>query len=560
MNLQMLERLKQRWLFAADSMPQLICLVDRAGRVMHVNRTLERWRLGGVEAVKGIDLHDVVHKQCSDRGCYLRLMWQRSTVALERDGRAECNVWDPLLERHFEIRMQLAVPEEGENSDDFFAAVVIDDVSASKARTERSRQAAQILNQRVGHEQRKRTQAEKVQSQLLSIMDETPAFSAMADRTGALFYLNPAGRTLLGLGGEEELSGLTLVGCLAPEARMHIAGEALPAAERDGAWSGDSVLISRDGREIKTYLTLIVHRDADERLESYSLLGRDQREWMRTEEALRLTQIELWRLSAQHLTIQESERRRIAVDLHDGLGQTLSLVKLSVEEAARCARDGVAAKAAASLERLAPTLQSALTELRRITMNLRPTTLDDLGILATLSWYFREVDATCPNVRLERDISVLESDVPELLKVAIFRIVQEASSNALKHAGADRISVTLSNECGTLELLIEDTGCGFDPAVAANGRDFGHGLGLQSMKERAELSGGNYAFKSIPGQGTSIRVRWPSVQAFERNLAAVPECSVQFVHQPGLADCRLPQRFSQCLACMNSMASQEPSS
>jgi PAS domain S-box-containing protein len=540
-------------------MPQLICLVDRAGRVMHANRTLERWRLGEVEAVNGVDLHDVVHKHCSDRGCYLRLMWQRSAVALERDGRAECNVWDPLLERHFEIRMQMPVAEEGADSGDFFAAVVIDDVSASKARADRSRQAAQILNQRVEHEQRKRTQAEKVQSQLLSIMDETPAFSAMADRSGALFYLNPAGRTLLGLRDQEALSGLTLIGCQAPGARTRIAAEALAAAERDGAWSGDSVLISRDGREIKTYLTLIVHRDADERLESYSLLGRDPREWVRAEEALRLTQIELWRLSAQHLTIQESERRRIAVDLHDGLGQTLSLVKLSVEEAARSARDGVAAKAAASLERLAPTLKSALTELRRITMNLRPTTLDDLGILATLSWYFREVDATCPNIRLERDITVLESDVPELLKIAIFRIVQEASSNALKHAGADRITVSLSNECGTLELLIEDTGCGFDPAVAANSRDFSHGLGLQSMKERAELSGGNYAFKSIPGQGTSIRVRWPSLPAFERNLAAIPECSGDFIDQPRPADHRLPQRFSQCLACMNSMAGQEQS-
>jgi hypothetical protein len=76
------------------------------------------------------------------------------------------------------------------------------------------------------------------------------------------------------------------------------------------------------------------------------------------------------------------------------------------------------------------------------------------------------------------------------------------------------------------------------------------------MKERAELSGGDYAFKSAPGQGTSIRVRWPSLKAFERSLAAMPQSSVDFMHQPSPADRRLPERFSHCLACMKRMAHQ----
>jgi signal transduction histidine kinase len=80
-------------------------------------------------------------------------------------------------------------------------------------------------------------------------------------------------------------------------------------------------------------------------------------------------------------------------------------------------------------------VKSALAELRHIAMNLRPSTLDDLGIVATLAWYFREIEAACPNVNLELDVGVKESEVPEVLKIAIFRIVQEASSNALKHSG-----------------------------------------------------------------------------------------------------------------------------
>jgi len=412
MNIRNLERIKQQWLFAADSIPQLICLVDRTGRVMHANRTLEHWRLGEVEWVKDIDLHEVVHKRCIDRSCYLRLLWQRTASERARHGRAECNVWDPLLERHLDIRIQMPVQEKGANSEDFFAAVIFDDVTAAKASEGQFRRAIQI------------------------------------------------------------------------------------------------------------------------------------------------NQNELSRLSAQHLTIQESERRRIATDLHDGLGQTLSLVKLSIEEAARSARSGVSSKVTANLERLGPTVKSALAELRRISMNLRPATLDDLGILATLSWYFRELEANCPDIGLERDISVRESDVAEPLKIAIFRIVQEATSNALKHAGADRITVCLQSADGSLELSIEDNGQGFDPAAAAAGRDFSHGLGLQSMKERAELSGGDYAFRSAPGHGTRIRVRWPSLQAVERNRAAFPQSSVHGMHWQAPADLPLPQRWSNCLSCMNCVTSQ----
>jgi PAS domain S-box-containing protein len=553
MNIEMLERIKHQWQFAADSMPQLICLVDRVGRVMHANRTLERWKLGEVEGVRGVDLHDVVHTRCSDPGCYLRLFWRRTATALAKDRRAECDVWDPLLKRHFEIRTQMPVQEEGADSEDCFAVVTIDDVTESKASEDQSRRTTQILNRRVEHEEQKRAEAEKVQSHLLTILDKTPVFTAMADRTGALFYLNSAGRTLMALEDQEALSGLTLIECQAPGARTRIAAEALPVAERDGVWSGDSVLFSRDGREIMSYLTLIAHRDEHGRLEGYCLLGRDMSEWVRTEEALRVTQNQLWRLSAQHLTIQESERRRIAVDLHDGLGQTLSLVKLSIDMAARSVSAGASGKVAATLERLGPTVKSALAELRRISMNLRPSTLDDLGILATLSWYFREFETVCPNMNLERDIRVKECDVPELLKIAIFRIVQEATSNALKHAKADRIKVCLEGAGGSLELSIEDNGQGFDPDAAASRRDFSHGLGLQSMKERAELSGGAYEFKSAPGQGTRIRVRWPALQAAKHELAAETQALVQTVGMLPFPDQEMPDRYSACLACMRSL-------
>jgi PAS domain S-box-containing protein len=500
----------------------------------------------------------MMHPECLDRDCGLRRFWQRSSEVLVDKRHAESDAWDPVLQKHCQIRVQLpdaAIDQDAalEELFHFFAVVAIADVTAAKASEADSRQAERILTQRVEDEEKKRVEAEKVQSHLLTILDKAPVFTAMADRTGALFYLNPAARSLMGLGSKRELTGMTLAGCQAPSERLRFAEEALPVAARDGVWSGDSMLLGRDGTEVRAYLTLIADRDEDNNLEGFSLLGRDMSEWVRTEEALRSTRKELWRLAAQHLTIQESERRRIAMDLHDGLGQTLGLVKLSIEEAARslgASGSNTSDTVAATLGRLGPTVKTALDELRRISMNLRPSTLDDLGILATLSWYFREFEGACPGIRIESEISVAEADVPNTLKIAIFRIVQEATGNALKHSKAGVIKVRLRNRKAGLELAVEDDGQGFDPAAVAGGRDFTHGLGLQSMRERAELSGGEYQFRSAPGLGTSLRVRWPLLKTWEDKLPGGLKAHLApFLRKASLPSQEVAAEFPQ-LACV----------
>jgi PAS domain S-box-containing protein len=547
LNTQTLEQAAQQWRFAADSIPQLICLVDREGRVLRANRTIERWQLGKVGAVRGLTLHDILHKHCADADCPLRLFWPRTTAALATNRRAQYECFDPVLGRHFQVRTELPVRatlQEGA-AEDFFALITVDDIAGSGTL---GRNAMQASPECLAGEAQKQLRMQKAQAHFADILDKTPVVTAMADANGALYYINAAGRKLFALDDDDDLSGMTLLNCQAASAVERIAGEALPSAERDGVWSGDSVLLSRDGRQVHTYLTLVAHRDARGELEGFSLLARDMSEWLRIEEALRLTQIQLSRLAAQHLTIQETERRRIAVDLHDGLGQTLSLVKLSIEEAASSFASRASDSVVKALERLTPQVKTALAELRRISMNLRPSTLDDLGIVATLSWYFREFEAACPGMKVERAITAKESEVPNPLKIAIFRIVQEATSNALKHARADAIKVSLASAGGHIELSIEDNGCGFDPASVAEHRDFNHGVGLQSMKERAELSGGRYDLRSVPAKGTRIRVQWPLTESQER--------AGESTYMPLIAELRKPfesgirESFSACLACI----------
>ncbi len=214
-------------------------------------------------------------------------------------------------------------------------------------------------------------------------------------------------------------------------------------------------------------------------------------------------------MANQLLSIQESERKRIASDLHDGVGQSLTLIKFSLSEIATQLASGAIHEASESLQRLKVRVHGVLDEVRHAAMDLRPPMLDDLGILATLSWFFRELEAACPGMKVERDFGIQESAIPEPLKITIFRIIQEASSNSVKYANADRMRVSLKQTDGVLHFSIEDNGNGFDPAEVAIRDGSDRGLGLLSMKERANLSGGVYTMHSVAGKGTRIQVSWP---------------------------------------------------
>lgn len=227
------------------------------------------------------------------------------------------------------------------------------------------------------------------------------------------------------------------------------------------------------------------------------------------DEALCAPQNELRRLSSQILTIQENERQRIATDLHDGLGQSLTLIRLGLEECSALLASNAHSAAEEKLQQLRLQVKDTFGELRRVAMDLRPSTLDDLGILATMSWFFREFENACHGIKFEKHLLVQESNIPALLKISIFRILQEAISNIVKHAKADHIRVSLIKAGEVLHLSIEDNGQGFAPAVLDNYCPLGKGLGLVSMKERAIISGGTYRIDSAVSKGTRIYVSWP---------------------------------------------------
>jgi PAS domain S-box-containing protein len=256
-------------------------------------------------------------------------------------------------------------------------------------------------------------------------------------------------------------------------------------------------------REIgETHLILLAIEDVTERKSA--------------EEALRKSGEELRLLSSQLLTAQETERGRIARELHDGVGQSLGAIKFRVEDALGQLAKGSTESSVSTLGNLIPVIQSTVQEVRRITMGLRPSTLDDLGILATIAWLCREFQATYSTVEIKREISVEESDVPNSLKIALYRVLQEVLNNVAKHSGANMVTISLAKKDNTIQLAIEDNGCGFDVEEARSVESSERGFGLGSMKERTELSGGTFVINSAEGRGTFVRASWP-YNEFHRN-------------------------------------------
>jgi PAS domain S-box-containing protein len=226
------------------------------------------------------------------------------------------------------------------------------------------------------------------------------------------------------------------------------------------------------------------------------------------EDALRESGKELRILSNQLLSAEEKERKRIARELHDGIGQALSAIKFGVENSLGQLRKVSDPSEMKSLEAIIPLTQKTIEEVRRIVKDLRPSILDDLGILATINWLCREFQEVYTGIRIKAEIDVQENSIPSSLKTIIYRILQEALNNVAKHSRADGVQLSLLQRDSRIILSLQDNGVGFDVSKTISMQPSQRGFGLASMRERAGLSGADFDIISGAGKGTAIRVEW----------------------------------------------------
>lgn len=212
-------------------------------------------------------------------------------------------------------------------------------------------------------------------------------------------------------------------------------------------------------------------------------------------------------LSKRVLSAQEDERKRIGRELHDSTAQTISGIKYLLEsEVARMERG--ADVAPARLTKMIELLQGAIVELRHIIMALRPTVLDDLGLISALRWLLNEASIMHPSFLFSGTFDLSEQMFSELQKTVLFRVAQEALSNAAKHSQGSKVRLHIKQEGDSCVLYVQDNGDGFSVEDCSR-----FGVGLGSMRERIELANGTLDILSLNGEGTLVR-------------AAVPICAV----------------------------------
>jgi len=393
-------RAKFEWECTVDALPDLICLLDGSGRVVRVNRVVERWNLGSISGVLGRDLHGLLHDSCVPDTCSLRATLTEAGADSGAGEAREFELRDAILGRALRVTLRPMTPP----------------ADASP------------------------------------VISECVAVAVVADVTA-----------------------------------LHLAREALNAVNA----------------ELETRVRVRTDELAD--------ANRDlQNEIMRreaAEQALRRSRNELETLSRQQIAAQENERKRIARELHDSVGQQLSAIKYSLERIELAQHARASESQLQVLRRAITGLQDVLEELRGIAMNLRPAVLDDLGAASAVSWFCREFAQSYPTLQLQEAVLVSDAEVPERLGIAVFRSVQELLNNVAKHAQAHRVMVSLARRVDRLVLEVNDDGVGLGattpPAALRSGR------GIHNLRERAAMTGGQFTLTSgESGTGSYARIEW----------------------------------------------------
>ena len=367
--------------------------------------------------------------------------------------------------------------------------------------------------------------------------------SAIMDPDGCLVLTNPALRDLLEYRAADT-APLEMAHLMPAHRRPEMARRLQACLQGERIVAAPSELETRETRTIPVQMTLSLFRIQDrqaplvvatfsrtaaadpslERLNiilenkvaskdidldnTVSALEAEAEERRGVENELRLSRKQLRLLSQKTLELLESDRQVIAKELHDSIGASLAAIKFSLEGWLEVYGDQLPSPEI-PFERIITHIVETIKETKRISANLRPSTLDDLGLLATAKWFCRDLSGLYSGIRITPRFEVGEADIPEAHKIVLYRVMQEALSNAAKHSGAREIEVLITQTGDYLEMTVTDDGRGFDLERAMGTDNVLSGFGINSMRERIEICDGCFDIRTREGEGTRIRVLLP---------------------------------------------------
>jgi len=341
-----------------------------------------------------------------------------------------------------------------------------------------------------------------------AMVDGAPNAMIMVDQQGMIALVNPQTEKLFGY-GRDELLGKS-VELLIPDRyraghpRLRSGYNHDPRIRSMGV-GRDLFGLRKDGREVPVEIGLNPITTPEGPFVLASII--DITERRAAEEREHAYAEELRQMSRRLSEAQETERRSIARELHDEVGQALTATRINLKDLQQQAGDGPLASRLADSETVVAEL---LAKVRQMSLDLHPSVLDDLGLAPALRWCVRT-----RTVGSDLQVSLdLPEDLPRfegMAEITLFRVFQETLSNVLKHAGATQLQVRLEYADERLVMTARDDGKGFDAEAARREALSGKSLGLLGMQERVRLAGGEIELSSTPGQGAEIRVSLPAI-------------------------------------------------
>jgi hypothetical protein len=350
------------------------------------------------------------------------------------------------------------------------------------------------------------------EARLRTIIESEPDCVKLVDQQGRLLEMNPAGLAIIEADCIELVRGLPMVDHVAPEHRAAYTDLHTRVFKGEsGTLEFEIIGLKGSRRWLATHAVPL--RDASGTVQALLGITRDVTETRRAEAQLRASRAALRSLATRQQDVREDERTRIAREIHDSLGQALTALKLELAAAQDAAAEEAPALGA-RLEETALMVDDLVKSVRRIASDLRPPILDQLGLPAAVEWLAQDF-ARRTGIHCNATILPTTGAITDELATAIFRIVQEALTNVLRHAGATQVDVELGVKSGCVTLEIDDDGGGITEAGTVGPGS----LGILGMRERAAALGGVLEVAPRPNGGTRVAAWFPRAWAGGRGTA-----------------------------------------
>lgn len=327
------------------------------------------------------------------------------------------------------------------------------------------------------------------------LVENSNDFIAMANLEGEIIYLNKAGKALVNMDESDEISNLSIQDMLSEAEYQRTKEVIIPAIMAGGSWEGEGTLRDhRSGKDIPVNINSFLIKDPESGKPLALATVRRDISTMKMAEAKRLNHL---------LQGADEERERIAGELHDSLGQYLIASTINLE--AVKSRLALEPKDKKRFEDAASFIQSAIDETRNIAQNLLPRALLDFGLEIAVQSFARKVSSSI-NINLGFESNLGKERFDKDLELNLFRVIQETVTNAVKHAQASKISITLQKEKNGIKGSVADDGVGFDVASKSIS---GAGMGLDNIKNRVAMLDGLVQIESKKNAGTILKFEIP---------------------------------------------------